>query len=71
MQKLSLAIKNFNERVKIMNQTGSKQLTLSAVEARNLHADIFNLLANVAELQSQGATEPAQPTTLSLDGGGF
>ena len=71
MQKLSLAIKNFNERVKVMNQTGSKQLALSADEARNLHADIFNLLANVAELQSQGMAEPVQTTTLSLDGGGF
>lgn len=69
MQKLSLAIKNFNERVKIMNQTGSKQLSLSADEARNLHADIFNLLANIAELQ--GTTESIQPTAMSLDGGGF
>ena len=69
MQKLSLAVKNFNERVKVMNQTGSKQLTLSAEEARNLHADIFNLLANMAELQ--GTTESIQPTAMSLDGGGF
>jgi hypothetical protein len=69
MQKLSLAIKNFNERVKIMNQTGSKQLSLSAEEARNLHADIFNLLANVAELQN--ISETAQPAAVSLDGGGF
>jgi hypothetical protein len=69
MQKLSLAVKNFNERVKIMNQTGSKQLSLSADEARNLHADIFNLLANLAEMQSM--PESPQSTTLSLDGGGF
>ena len=69
MQKLSLAVKNFNERVKVMNQTGSKQLTLSAEEARNLHADIFNLLANITELQ--GTTESAPPTAMSLDGGGF
>jgi hypothetical protein len=69
MQKLSLAIKNFNERVKVMNQTGSKQLSLNADEARNLHADIFNLLANIAELQS--APEIAPSTAVSLDGGGF
>ncbi len=68
MQKLSLAVKNFNERVKIMNQTGSKQLALSAEEARNLHADIFNLLANIAELQSNPTT---QTTAIGLDGGGF
>ena len=69
MQKLSIAIKNFNERVKIMNQTGGKQLSLSADEARNLHADIFNLLANIAELQSP--PESAQSNSISLDGGGF
>jgi hypothetical protein len=69
MQKLSLAIKNFNERVKIMNQTGGKQLSLSAEEARNLHADIFNLLANVTELQN--APESAPVAASSLDGGSF
>lgn len=69
MQKLSLAIKNFNERVKIMNQTGGKQLALSAEEARNLHADIFNLLANMAELQTTSSSVLTAPT--SLDGGGF
>ncbi len=69
MQKLSLAIKNFNERVKVMNQTGSRQLALSAEEARNLHADIFNLLANMAELQSNTGPSTTAPT--GLDGGGF
>lgn len=69
MQKLSIAIKNFNERVKIMNQTGGKQLALSAEEARNLHADIFNLLANMAELQTTSSSVLTAPT--SLDGGGF
>jgi hypothetical protein len=69
MQRLSLAIKNFNERVKVMNQTGSKQLALSADEARNLHTDIFNLLANIAELQNQ--PETTVPATVSFDGGGF
>jgi len=70
MQKLSLSIKNFNDRVKIMNQTGSKQLSLSAEEARNLHADIFNLLANMAELSSQFQS-PSTMIEGNLDGGGF
>lgn len=69
MQKLSLAFKNFNERVKTMNQTGGKQIALSAEEARNLHADIFNLLANIAELQN--TPDLAPPTSMNLDGGGF
>lgn len=70
MQKLSLSIKNFNDRVKVMNQTGSKQLCLSTDEARNLHADIFNLLANIAELSSS-SSPTSEPTITGLDGGGF
>jgi len=69
MQKLSLSIKNFNERVKIMNQTGSKQLSLSADEARNLHTDIFNLIANIAEMSA--ASSPSTQASNSLDGGSF
>lgn len=70
MQKLSLSIKTFNERVKIMNQTGSKQISLTVDEARNLHADIFSLLANIAELQSNNK-ETAETFNISFDGGGF
>jgi hypothetical protein len=70
MQKLSLAIKTFNDKVKIMNQTGSKQLIMSVEEARNLHSDVFNLLANIAEMQSVN-TESTQNSNVTLDGGGF
>ena len=70
MEKISLAIKKFNDKVKLMNQTGSKQLALTVEEARNLHADIYILLANLAELQ---AGEPADQVvnSISVDGGRF
>jgi len=69
MQKLSLAFKNFNNKVQQMNQSGSRQMMLSADEARNLHADIYVLLANLAEMQT---TPEGQPTSETLmDGGGF
>lgn len=72
MQNLSIAIRNFNDRVKQMNQTSSKQLIFSAEEARNLHADIFALLANLAEMQAKPKKEPEpQVSEISLDGGGF
>lgn len=70
MNNLSIAIRNFNERVKQMNQTGSRQLVLNSDEARNLHSDIFQLLAIIAELQSS-AEEVETITQVSLDGGGF
>lgn len=70
MHNLSIAVRNFNDRVKQMNQGGSRQLTLNADEARNLHSDIFVLLAIIAELQA-GPGEEAAATSVSLDGGGF
>lgn len=68
MEPLSLAVRSFNEKLKVMNQTNAKQLVLSADEARNLHTDIYALLANIAELKASGGIEIAQ---ISMDGGRF
>ena len=65
----SLSIQNFNNRVRQMNQTNSKQLVLSAEEARNIHADIFSLLSMIAELQNRSEPEPVNG--VFMDGGGF
>lgn len=71
MQPLSIAIQNFNNRVKQMNQTNSRQLILTMEEARNLHADIFNLLANMAEIHAKPTENVQETGELRLDGGGF
>jgi len=68
MEPLSLAIRAFNEKIKVLNQTNSKQLVLSADDARNLHTDIFALLSNIAELRSSGTSDAVQ---INMDGGGF
>jgi hypothetical protein len=70
MQNISLAIQNFNNRVKQMNQSGSKQLVLNVDEARNLHSDIYALLANLAEAVST-SNDTEEVATTGLDGGGF
>jgi hypothetical protein len=70
MQNLSVAMRTFNDRVKLMNQTGSKQLTLTSDEARNLHSDLFALLTNLAELQAKPEVQVATSST-GLDGGSF
>lgn len=71
MKNLSISIQNFNNRVKQMNQTNSKQLILTSEEARNLHTDIFNLLASLTSTSNK----PSEPINIdwpsSLDGGGF
>ena len=70
MQTLSLAVRSFNDRVKLMNQTGSKQLIMTAEEARNLHADIYSLMNIIAEMQNKPTTNE-QINQISMDGGSF
>lgn len=67
--KLSLHLKMFNDRVKLMNQTNQKNLILTATEARNLHAEVFNLLTQIAELSTVEKQET--PSSASFDGGTF
>jgi hypothetical protein len=71
MDNLSIHVRNFNEKVRIMNQSQRKELVLSAQDARNLHADIFALLAHIAELSEQPKTETPAFAQINMDGGGF
>ena len=65
-------LKMFNDKVKLMNQSQSKQLILSAQEARNLHADLFDLLNHCATI-SQKLQEKRQDDVVSVGmyGGSF
>ena len=69
---LTMHLKMFNDKVKLMNQSQSKQLVLSAQEARNLHADLFDLLNHCATI-SQKLQEKRQDDVVSvgMDGGSF
>jgi hypothetical protein len=71
MDNLSIHVKNFNERVKAMNQTQSRELTMSAQDARSLHSDIFAILAHVTELSNQVNNSGPDVVQISVDGGGF
>ena len=66
---LSFHIRLFNNRVKTMNQTNGKLLTLNAEEARNLHAEIYDLLAIIAELSKN--KDSMDTVIINMDGGGF
>jgi hypothetical protein len=71
-QQLSLHLKKFNDRVKILNQTNSKDLVLSAAEARQLQADIFDLLAKIndlVEIKQQATADPV--IQVNMQGGKF
>jgi hypothetical protein len=68
--KLGIHVKTFNDRVRVMNQSRSTNLVLTASDARDLHADIFALLAHMAELSGRpvAATDTVE---INLDGGKF
>lgn len=72
---LTLHLKNFNDKVRIMNQTNSRDLTLSAAEARNLQADIMDLLnycTTIIRTQAQESRATVENNTdLRVDGGKF
>jgi hypothetical protein len=69
-KKLSYHVTAFSDKVRIMNQTNSKSLTMTVEEARNLHLDIFALLAKIAELQSS-PNKSSDSVDIKMDGGAF
>jgi hypothetical protein len=71
-QQLSLHLKKFNDRVKIMNQTNSRDLILTAAEARQLQTDIFDLLVKIndqIEIKQKVAENPV--LQVNMQGGKF
>lgn len=66
---LPIHIRMLNDRVRAMNQSNGKILTLNAQEARNLHAEIYDLMATIASLSTRPAS--ADVVNISMDGGGF
>ena len=69
---MSLHVENFSNKVRIMNQTQSKNLMMSADDARNLQSEIFDLLAKIAEIAlAKKQPEQQASVSLELDGGKF
>jgi hypothetical protein len=55
-----------------MNQTNARELSLSALEARNLHAELFELLAHITDLtEIKKEIEAESVITAIGDGGSF
>jgi uncharacterized protein YfkK (UPF0435 family) len=68
---LTLHIKKFNDKLKIMNQSSAKDLTLTAQEARGLHSDIFELLNMVANLSNKSTKTEDKTVQVLMSGGSF
>jgi hypothetical protein len=69
---LSLHLKQFNDKVKVMNQSNSKQLILSAQEARDIQAELFEILNFLAVMaRKHAAGNQDTDVTVKMDGGVF
>lgn len=66
---LPLQIKNFNSKVRAMNQSNGKLLTLNAEEARSLHAEIYDLMATISQLSKNSTVDDV--VVINMDGGSF
>jgi hypothetical protein len=67
---LPFHIKQFNDKVRTMNQTNGKVITLNTQEARSLHAEIFDLMATISNL-AKNTGNADNNITVSLNGGTF
>lgn len=70
-QLLSLHLQKFNNRVKVLNQTNAKELVLSAAEARQLQADMFDLLTQIQGLTTIREAEANELIVVEMKGDKF
>ena len=68
-QQLSITLQRFNDKIKVMNQSRSKDMTMTADEARNLHSEVFSLLTQIAELSAQSTPASDEDVVINMDGG--
>jgi hypothetical protein len=70
---LSIHLRNFNKRVQVMSQTNAKEMILTKLEAQNMQAEMFELLAHITELSAIKKEEisPNKVDDVGMDGGTF
>jgi hypothetical protein len=67
----SMHLKKFNDRVQVMNQTNARDLTLTALDARNLQAEIFELLTKINDLVERKKEQKEEVINVDVGGGNF
>jgi len=67
---LTPSLNKFCEKVRVMNQTQSQNLTLSAAEARNIESDIMDLLLYTNNIQAK-LLERAETIQVEIASPGF
>jgi len=68
---MSLHINRFIDRIKAAESRQQRDIILSIIEARDLHADITKLLLVLQALQEPTNNTNTDVITVSMDGGNF
>ena len=66
-----LHINKFIDRVRAAEGRASREVAMSLVEARDLHADITRLLVIVQDLHERQQATPTDAGTIEVHGGRF
>ena len=75
MDNTTLHIRKFNDRVRILNSSASKNIVLTAQEARSLNADIQDLLSYCIllnrKIEQLSQANSQEVINITVDGGKF
>lgn len=58
----------FSDKVTLLEQSGSRVLSLTSSEARNLHNEIVGLLARIVELENPNETDKKDDAVMWIGG---
>jgi len=67
---MSIHINKFIDLIKAQESRGSRDVSMSLKDAKDLHADITKLLLVVEQLYSQ-KNKDAEPISIEITGGSF
>ena len=68
---MSLHIQKFIDRVRAAESRQQRDVVLSVVEARDLHADITRLLLALEQARSASVRNEDEVLTINVNGGNF
>lgn len=67
---MSLHINRFVDRLKALEQRGTKDFTMPMQDAKDLHADITKLLLQLHEMHDK-KNQPTEVVSIEVSGGSF
>jgi hypothetical protein len=68
---MSLHINRFLDKIRAAESRQQREVSMTVIEARDLHTDITKLLMVIEELRSKPTDTKPEIVTVTMDGGTF